>query len=261
MARLGDTEKASVVVEARRLDTTDGRAIALQYLAEHGMGGHASNGYASAHRILDYLTFRYVDCVPREHPLWRKWRADEDAAIKRRLESRQHKPALMERSGGKCEWCGRDVEGSRATVDHIDPEGGSGLDNLALLCRSCNSRKSNGSLDRLQSIETAYLRRQQLNEAMAIEIGFSSYAAMRRADDCPCSLHGCPPWCTGCEMCGHTGLPHIEETRCPNWIEQAYARAEGDEAECEPVKCQDAGECLWLRPTPLNSTEPNGEPT
>lgn len=243
MARLRDKEKAAIVIEARRLDMTDGRESALLYLAEHDMGGWESNGYASAHRILDYQTFRYVNCVPREHPLWREWRSEEDAAIARRLEARKHKPALMERSGGKCEWCGRDVGGSRATVDHIDPDGGNDLGNLALLCRPCNSRKSNGTLDRLRSIDEAHLHRQQRNEAEARELGFSSYEAMRRAFGCPCTPHGCPPWCSGCEFCGHTADQRPHDIGCPNWVDRAYA---GEGTGCETIKqCREAGECQW----------------
>lgn len=244
MARLRDKEKAAIVIEARRLDMTDGREPALAYLAEHGMGGWEGNGYVSAHRILDYQTFRYVDCVPREHPLWREWRSEEDAAIARRLEARRHKPALMERSGGKCEWCERDVEGKTATVDHIDPELGNEMTNLALLCRSCNARKSNGTLERLEGIDEARQRRKQRNEAEAIELGFSSYEAMQRASHCPCTHHGCPPYCSGCELCGHSGRrPLRKNITCPNWIDRLY---DGETAGCENVKqCADAGECKW----------------
>jgi len=49
--------------------------------------------------------------------------------------------ALIERDGYRCATCGA-VE--TLTIDHIDPlsKGGSDdLDNLQLLCRSCNSRK------------------------------------------------------------------------------------------------------------------------
>jgi hypothetical protein len=200
VARLQDKQKAAIIVEARRLDLEAGREAGLDYLAKHGMGGHESNDYASAHRILNYSTFRYVNCVPREHPLWREWRDEEDAANTRRREARKQKPALMERTGGKCEWCGSVVEGRNATVDHIDPDKGNTLDNLALMCRSCNSRKSNGSLERLSRIDEAYRRR----DSKAREDGWSSYDAQERFFECPCHHYGCPPDCPGCEMCGHT---------------------------------------------------------
>ena len=228
--RLRDKEKAAIIIQARRLDMNDGREVALLHLMEHGMGGSERNGRASAHRILDYRTFRYIDCVPREHPLWREWRAEEDRAIESRRKARQHRPKLMERTGGKCEWCGNPVSGSKATIDHIDGDkSNNALDNLALLCRSCNGRKSNGSLERLASIE-------QRNE---------HYAAINQFYECPCHMQGCPPYCTGCEVCaevhGHTVGGAPTEISCPNWIDLAYSEGE---LECDEAKCRDAGECL-----------------
>ncbi len=48
--------------------------------------------------------------------------------------------------------CGKDVTGRDATVDHIDPNGSNESSNLALLCRSCNSTKRDGDLDRWAAI-------------------------------------------------------------------------------------------------------------
>ena len=154
--RLRDKARASVVVNARRIDMTDGRDAALEYLKAHCMGGYESNDHQSARRILDYATFRYIDCIPKEAPLWREQRGLEDAAIARRKLARQFKPQLLEQSGGKCEWCRRPVSGSNATVDHIDPDAGNEIENLAILCRPCNARKSSGGLDRLARIDTAH---------------------------------------------------------------------------------------------------------
>ena len=202
--RLRDKAKASVVVEARRIDMTEGRNAALQNLNAHGMGGHASNDHRSARRMLDYETFRYIDCIPKEAPLWREQRRLEDAAIARRKLARQFKPQLLEKSGGKCEWCERPVSGSNATVDHIDPDAGNEIVNLAILCRSCNARKAHGGLDRLVAIDEA-------NKRFEENWGFTR-AAERRMMECPCHHYGCEPDCTGCEMCGHdseTMPPHM----------------------------------------------------
>ncbi len=194
--RLRDKARASVVVEARRIDMTEGRNVALEYLKAHGMGGHESNDHRSARRILDYETFQYIDCIPKEAPLWRDQRRLEDAAIARRKLARQSKPQLLERSGGKCEWCGRSVSGSNATIDHIDPDAGNEIENLAILCRSCNARKSSGALERLARIDAAH-------EERANRWGFKDWEALRRAEDCPCHHYGCEPDCSGCEVCGH----------------------------------------------------------
>ena len=236
MSRLRDKEKASIVVEARRMDMEVGRNSALQYLISKDMGGWEGNGYRSGHRVLDYETFLYIDCVPKEHPLWREMRTKEDADISRRKEARKHKPALLERSNGKCEWCGKEIQGRNATVDHIDPEGGNEPGNLALLCRSCNSRKSRGSLDRLASIEVAHHRRAERLDEQAKRMGFSSHAAHELFLDCPCHHYGCPPNCIGCEMCEHDGNSEPETLVCP------YGET-GLEACTTPSDCWEARRC------------------
>ena len=194
--RLRDKSRAETVVTARRIDVNDGRKEAIDYLVAEGMGGWEGNNHWSAHRILDYETFKYIDCIPKEHPLWREQRQLEDQAINRRAEARKHRPVLMGRSGGKCEWCGKAVAGRNATVDHIDPNAGNEPDNLALLCRPCNARKSRGSLDRLERIDEASRNRDEFFSLMS----------------CPCHHYGCFPDCTGCHMCGHdetTLPPHL----------------------------------------------------
>lgn len=185
--RLRDKTNAAIVSTARCIDMHDGREKAIDYLIATGLGGWEGNGHRSANRILDYQTFKYIDCIPKEHPLWREQRQLEDLAINRRAEARKIRPYLMERSGSRCEWCGNSVSGRDATVDHIDPEGGNEPENLALLCRSCNSRKSRGSLERLQGIEESHARRAEWDRQM----------------NCPCHHYGCFPDCTGCQMCGH----------------------------------------------------------
>ena len=203
-SRLRDKAKASVVVEARRIDMTEGRNAALDYLKAHNMGGHESNDHRSARRTLDYATFRYIDCIPRDSPLWREQRRLEDSAINRRMEARKFRAQLLERSQGKCEWCGKRVSGSNATVDHIDPEAGNEIENLVILCRSCNARKAHGGLSRLVAIDEANKRFQE-------KWGFTR-TAERRMMECPCHHYGCEPDCSGCEMCGHdseTVPPHL----------------------------------------------------
>ena len=192
MSRLNDKAKAAIVAESRRLDMDDGRDSALEYLISEGMGGWEGNGHRSAHRILDYETFRYINCIPEQHPLWREMRTKEDADNKRRSEARKHKPVLLARNNGRCEWCGKEVEGRNATIDHIDPEGGNEPENLALLCRRCNSRKSAGTLDRLERIDEANTRNAALNRSM----------------ECPCHHYGCPPDCPGCDFVSMTGIAH-----------------------------------------------------
>lgn len=53
------------------------------------------------------------------------------------------KQLVHERAHGCCEYCQTAEEniGQTMQVDHIDPHGGDGLDNLCLACWNCNSHK------------------------------------------------------------------------------------------------------------------------
>ena len=96
----------------------------------------------SAYRVLEYTTFRYTPMIPLGHPLKAEFRA-EDAAKERRLyHTKKHRSFIIERDGGRCKHCEKEVSGRNATLDHIDPNGPSEPENLQLLCRSCNSRKN-----------------------------------------------------------------------------------------------------------------------
>lgn len=74
----------------------------------------------------------------------------EDA--RQELTSRRHGFAaetldIWLRADGRCEYCGVDVTSSGSLyfhgyhLDHIDPDGGEGLENKALACVVCNIRK------------------------------------------------------------------------------------------------------------------------
>lgn len=56
---------------------------------------------------------------------------------------------LVERDGEVCQWCGRGPSPEYPlTIDHVDPEGGEGLDNKQLLCAPCNSSKGDSTDDK-----------------------------------------------------------------------------------------------------------------
>ncbi len=69
----------------------------------------------------------------------------EASEIKRvRYAARKHKQAVGDAQGWICPYCGRDVSGRNGAIDHKIPVsrgGTSELDNLAVLCRSCNTSK------------------------------------------------------------------------------------------------------------------------
>lgn len=61
---------------------------------------------------------------------------------------------VLDRDGWACTYCGKDLVGDDATVDHIEALNGSGRtkyddDELCSACRVCNGRKSDKTLIRL----------------------------------------------------------------------------------------------------------------
>ncbi len=73
----------------------------------------------------------------------------EEIDIQRRLPRYQtHKPELFGRQQGKCNGCQCPFHYRNLTVDHITPQSRGGTDhieNLQLLCATCNSTKGNGT--------------------------------------------------------------------------------------------------------------------
>ena len=96
----------------------------------------------SALRVLEYKTFRYTPTIPEGHPLKAEFRAADAAKERRLYHTKNYRRLIIERDGGRCKHCKKEVSGRNATLDHIDPNGPSEPDNLQLLCRSCNSRKN-----------------------------------------------------------------------------------------------------------------------
>ena len=138
---------------------------------------------------LEYCTFRYVPMIPEGHPLKAELRARDAARQRRSYHTRKHRAAVIERDGGRCQRCGKEVSGRDATLDHIDPNGPSEPKHLRIYCRSCNSSKSRLS-DRQVS------RRDARRAAWQQEI-----EEWEELDDCPCTPFGCDPECPGRKEC------------------------------------------------------------
>ena len=60
---------------------------------------------------------------------------------------RRNRQTVLRRDGYRCQWCGKDLTGADATVDHLVPissgEIHNDIDNLIASCRSCNSSRGN----------------------------------------------------------------------------------------------------------------------
>lgn len=88
---------------------------------------------------------------PEGHPL--RLALNEELAAKQRLryQAQKHRKAVGDTQDWKCNYCGGDVSGKgRSALDHIIPvaQGGtSDKENLQILCRRCNIRKSDKSPD------------------------------------------------------------------------------------------------------------------
>lgn len=64
--------------------------------------------------------------------------------------SKRKKAAVFERCAGCCAYCGQSLTQQNAHIDHIQPKstgGGNELENLNLACASCNTSKSDKTLE------------------------------------------------------------------------------------------------------------------
>lgn len=71
---------------------------------------------------------------------------------------------VLNRDDWRCSWCGKPLEGSDATVDHIDPiVNNAGRDyrddELMAMCRKCNGLKSDKALVRQPYYNARWLDR------------------------------------------------------------------------------------------------------
>jgi len=67
---------------------------------------------------------------------------------------------VASKTGGKCAYCGRTFrEDDKITIDHIDPKGGEGVDNLYIACDTCNTRKGNRNLEEFREYLIATLQK------------------------------------------------------------------------------------------------------
>ncbi|WP_329914055.1 HNH endonuclease signature motif containing protein [Stenotrophomonas sp. SMYL86] len=57
------------------------------------------------------------------------------------------KKLLLERSGGRCEYCGVQIKDAAAQIDHVDALGPDCFTNYRIACASCNGSKGKKSLE------------------------------------------------------------------------------------------------------------------
>ena len=96
-------------------------------------------------------SYKRPKACPERHPL--RLALNEELAAKERLryQAQKHRKAVGDAQIWKCKYCGVDVSGKgKSALDHIIPvaQGGtSNMENLQILCRRCNIRKSDKTPD------------------------------------------------------------------------------------------------------------------
>ena len=211
----------AAVVEARQveLDTRD-PAFAIEWLLEH-----SDMSVDSATRAIQDQTFRYPALYPAGHPGLDALMAEQRARSRRAYRLKKLRATVIDRDDGRCQGCHRRVEGRNATIDHKNPEGPETLDNLHLLCQSCNAIKGKHSWEDFQPHIAQLVEKQNTrpdfickNTGLSVrgrtwrEAGCNSPSACLGEGECidldavmicPCHHYGCPPDCPGCSFCEH----------------------------------------------------------
>ena len=95
----------------------------------------------SATKVIQDQTFRYVALYPEGHFGLEALRAENRVKSRRQTALRKIKPEVIERDDSRCQSCNRRVWGKDVSLDHKDPEGPTTLENVHLLCGSCNTIK------------------------------------------------------------------------------------------------------------------------
>ena len=160
-------------------------------------------------------SYRRVKACPPGHPLRLELNAVNAAKERIRYLGRKHRKAVGDAQGWLCTYCRREISGPRqASLDHIIPierGGTSDRDNLQMLCSRCNYSKN----DRTHDEYVAILQRSAQRQGESIPTLIEKRKAEARFLRCPCHHYGCPPGCSGCDMCGHQ--PNAPKSLvCPN---------------------------------------------
>ena len=150
-------ELVAAVIDARRVEMeTDDPASAIEWLLEH-----YPMSPESARRVIEDETFRFVALYPDGHPGLQALIEEQKAKSRRSYNLRKLRPQVVERDDSRCQYCGKRVVGSEGTLDHKDPEGPATLENIHLLCRTCNTHKGRRSWDDFLKAEEEWKARLQ----------------------------------------------------------------------------------------------------
>ena len=155
-------ELIDAVLHARKLQMQFGDDAAIEYLVQNT----PMMSEYSAIRCINDETFRYHAFYPKGHHGLQSLRAEQRVKGRRAEGLRKIRAQVIDRDNGRCQICGKRVWGAAATLDHKDPEGPETLENVHLLCRSCNTHKGRRSWSEFQESQGVFweLVKQQQND-------------------------------------------------------------------------------------------------
>lgn len=218
-----EPELVAAIVEARTVQMeTEDTAVAIEWLLEH-----SSMSVESATRVLQDETFRYPALYPEGHPGLEAMKAEQRAKGRRRYRLAKLRPAVIDRDDGRCQACGKRVEGRDATLDHKDPEGPETLDNIHLLCKRCNTLKGKRTWEEFQKAQAEWRARLEAIQAARPDVickqsGLSIRGRTWKEAGCLT-----PDLCSLMAECDNGGYAEFEKER-EEFIERAEAIYAGE---------------------------------
>ena len=82
-----------------------------------------------------------------------------NGAARQRNYNRALRAFLLDRAGGRCEYCGNEICLQTGQIDHVDPSGEDNVENYRIACPACNASKGNKTLEEFREYQDICLAR------------------------------------------------------------------------------------------------------
>ena len=144
-----------------RIDTDEISAWELGYLLDCQRVIEATSGKKIDPNLLTMLREEMyrkqkIEQQEREHDQWleRQKQKEQGLLIERKPIGKEKRAEVWKKTNGHCYYCGCDIDPFISfSIDHLIPHSNGGkdtIDNLFPVCRKCNARKKNGTLEDLR---------------------------------------------------------------------------------------------------------------